>query len=66
LVKRAWGLRTKRIERQRKVMHHEGREVSVELPSGTELNVDGEFRDGGLEHVTARAAAFELVVPAAR
>ena len=66
LVKRAWGLRTKRLERQRKVVHHEGREVSVELPPGTELNCDGEFRDDGLERVTARAAAFELVVPASR
>jgi diacylglycerol kinase (ATP) len=66
LVKRAWGLRTKRLERQRKVVHHEGREVSVELPPGTELNCDGEFRDDGLEHVTARAAAFELVVPSSR
>jgi len=66
LVKRAWGLRTKRLERQRKVVHHEGREVSVELPPGTELNCDGEFRDDGLERVTARAAAFELVVPSSR
>jgi hypothetical protein len=40
--------------------------VSVELPPGTELNCDGEFRDDGLEHVTARAAAFELVVPSSR
>jgi diacylglycerol kinase family enzyme len=63
LVKRAWGLRTKRIERQRKVAHHEGHVVSVTLPADTEINVDGEFRDSGLEHVTALAAAFELVVP---
>ena len=44
-------------------MHHEGKVVSVTLPPGTEINVDGEFRDSGLERVTARAAAFELVVP---
>jgi len=62
LVRRAWGLRTKRIERQRQVLHVEGREVSVDLPPGTELNCDGEFRDGGLERVTAEPAAFELVV----
>jgi diacylglycerol kinase family enzyme len=66
LVRRAWGLRTKRLERQSKVAHHEGREVAVELPAGPELNVDGEFRDGGMEHVTARGAAFSLVVPSAR
>ena len=65
-MKRAWGLRTKRLERQRKVVHHEGKVVSVTLPSATEINVDGEFRDSGLESVTARAAAFELVVPSSR
>jgi diacylglycerol kinase family enzyme len=63
LVKRAWGLRTKRLERQRKVVHHEGKVVSVTLPPSTEINVDGEFRDSGMESVSARAAAFELVVP---
>jgi diacylglycerol kinase family enzyme len=63
LVRRAWGLRTKTIERQKAVPHFEGRVVEVALPEGVELNCDGEFVDGGLERVTARANAFELVVP---
>jgi diacylglycerol kinase (ATP) len=63
LVRRAWGLRTRTVERQRAVPHYEGREVSVELPEGTEINCDGEIRCGGLERVTAVAAAFGLVVP---
>ncbi len=63
LARRAWGLRTRTIERQRAVSHFQGRVVEVALPSGAELNVDGEFVDGGLERVTARAGAFELVVP---
>jgi diacylglycerol kinase family enzyme len=63
LVRRAWGLRTRTIERQRAVPHFEGRVVEVRLPSGAELNVDGEFVSGGLDRVTARAAAFSLVVP---
>jgi diacylglycerol kinase family enzyme len=63
LVRRAWGLRTRTIERQRAVAHFEGRVVEVALPAGAELNVDGEFVDGGLDRVTARAGAFELVVP---
>ena len=63
LVRRAWGLRAQRVERQRAVQHHEGRVVSVTLPPGTEINCDGEFRDSGLERVSARANAFELVVP---
>jgi diacylglycerol kinase family enzyme len=64
LVRRAWGLRTKTIERQRAVPHFEGRLIEVALPSHVELNVDGEFVSGGLERVTARANAFRLVVPA--
>ena len=63
LARRAWGLRTQTIERQRAVPHFEGRVVSVALPDGAELNVDGEFVDGGLDRVTARAGAFSLVVP---
>jgi diacylglycerol kinase (ATP) len=62
LVRRAWGLRTRTIERQRAVPHHEGRVISVELPPGSEFNCDGELRVGGLERVTARANAFALVV----
>jgi diacylglycerol kinase family enzyme len=64
LVRRAWGLRTKTIERQRAVPHFDGRVVEVALPDGVELNCDGEFVPGGLERVTARANAFRLVVPA--
>jgi len=63
LARRAWGLRTQTIERQRAVPHFEGRVVSVALPDDAELNVDGEFVDGGLDRVTARAGAFSLVVP---
>lgn len=63
LVRRAWGLRTQTIERQRAVPHFAGRVVCVELPAGTELNVDGEFVDDGLERVTAVADAFSLIVP---
>jgi diacylglycerol kinase (ATP) len=61
LARRAWGLRTQTIERQRKVAHFVGRVVSVD--GAGEINCDGEFLDGGLERVTARANAFRLVVP---
>ena len=42
------------------MLHHEGKVVEVDLPPGRELNCDGEFVDGGLERVTARANAFRL------
>src|SRR4051812_6416339 len=64
LARRAWGLRTSTIERQRAVPHFQGRVVEVELPVGAELNVDGEFVEGGLDRVTARAGAFDLVAGA--
>jgi diacylglycerol kinase family enzyme len=62
LVRRAWGLRTQTIERQRAVGHHEGKVIEVSLPPRTEINCDGELRFGGMERVSARAAAFALVV----
>lgn len=43
--------------------HHRGSVVEVTLAPGTEVNADGELRTGGLERVTARAAAYELIVP---
>jgi diacylglycerol kinase family enzyme len=59
LVRRAWGLRTRTIERQKRVPHFEGRVVSVD--GAGEINCDGEFVEAGLERVTARANAFRLV-----
>jgi diacylglycerol kinase (ATP) len=63
LVRRAWGLRAHTIAQQRGVEHDRGRVVEVDLPDGTELNVDGEVRSGGLERVTVQPRAFRLVVP---
>ena len=39
------------------------RVIEVDLPPGTEFNVDGEIRDRGLERVTVERAAYALVVP---
>jgi diacylglycerol kinase (ATP) len=64
LVRRAWGLRTRTIAQQRGVEHAQGHVIEVDVPAGTELNVDGEIRRGGLERVTVRANAFRLLVPA--
>jgi len=64
LARRAWGLRTRTIAQQRDVPHERGTVVEVDLPPGREINVDGEFRRGGLERVTVEPRAFRLVVPA--
>jgi YegS/Rv2252/BmrU family lipid kinase len=64
LARRAWGLRTQTIAQQAGVEHAQGTVIEVGLPSGAELNVDGEIRRGGLERVTVRPRAFSLVTPA--
>jgi diacylglycerol kinase family enzyme len=62
LAHRAWGLRRGTLEQQEPVEHLRGSVVEVLLPPDTELNVDGEIRDGGLERVTVEHAAYELVI----
>jgi diacylglycerol kinase (ATP) len=64
LARRALGLRTRTIARQRGVEHARGHVIEVTVPVGTELNVDGEIHRGGLERVTVEPRAFRLVVPA--
>lgn len=64
LVRRAWGMRTGTICAQPDVIHERGREILLELPPGTELNVDGEVIDAGRsERATLEPGAFSLVVP---
>jgi diacylglycerol kinase (ATP) len=65
LARRAWGMRRQTIAQQRDVPHARGHVIAVTLPEGAELNVDGEIRRGGLEHVTVEPRAFRLVVPRA-
>ena len=62
LARRAWGLRRGTIAQQRSVEHARGTAIEVELPRGAEINVDGEIRRGGLEHVTVSPRAFRLIV----
>jgi diacylglycerol kinase (ATP) len=61
LARRAWGLRTQRIARQRGVEHLRGH--VIEVSGAREINVDGEIHDGGLDRVTVEPAAFRLLVP---
>ncbi len=63
LARRAWGLRRGTIAEQKPVEHHRGAVVEIELSGETELNVDGEIREGGLERVTVEPDAYTLIVP---
>ena len=62
LARRAWGLRRHTIAEQGAVDHHRGAVAELELPAGSEFNVDGEIRDRGLDRVTVKPGAFALVV----
>jgi diacylglycerol kinase (ATP) len=62
LARRAWGLRRGTIAEQGDVCHARGTVVEVDLPPGTEFNVDGEVRDQGMERITVEHRAYELVV----
>jgi diacylglycerol kinase family enzyme len=50
------------IAEQGDVCHARGRVIEVDLPPGTEFNVDGEVRDDGMQRITVEHDAFELVV----
>ena len=64
LVRRAWGMRRGTVCEQPGVIHERGTEILLELPVGTELNVDGEVIPAGRpERATLEPAAFSLVVP---
>jgi YegS/Rv2252/BmrU family lipid kinase len=62
LARRAWGLRRGTITEQGDVRHARGSVVEVDLPKGTEFNVDGEVHDTGMEHITVEPRAYQLVV----
>jgi diacylglycerol kinase family enzyme len=63
LARRAWGMRRGTIAEQREVCHARGHVIEVDLPPGTEFNVDGELLDDdGMRRLTVARSAFELVV----
>lgn len=62
LLRRAYGLRRGTVAEQPGVAAAEGRRVALDLPPGTELNVDGELVESGPVTVRIEPGAFELVV----
>ncbi len=63
LARRAWGMRRGNLADQQDVIHSRGREILLELPPGTELNVDGEVIEAGRpERAVIEPGAFALVV----
>lgn len=63
LVRRAWGMRRGTVSEQADVLHHRGCDIELDLPPGTELNVDGEvIKAAHPERATIETGAFALVV----
>jgi diacylglycerol kinase family enzyme len=58
----AWGMRRGTIAEQRDVCHARGHVIEVDLPPGTEFNVDGELLGDGMQRISVEHHAFELVV----
>lgn len=64
LVRRAWGMRRGTICAQSDIVLEQGKEIVLDLPAGTQLNVDGEVIPAGRpERATLERGAFSLVVP---
>jgi diacylglycerol kinase (ATP) len=63
LVRRAWGLRRGTIAEQRRVIQARAPVIELDLPPGTELNVDGEVVPDGGGRIVGEPDAYELVVP---
>jgi diacylglycerol kinase family enzyme len=62
LLWRAYGLRRGTIGDQARVVARDCRSAELELPAGSELNVDGEVVESGPASLRIEPAAFELVV----
>jgi diacylglycerol kinase family enzyme len=62
LVVHAYGLRSGHIASQRGVRHVRGGALELDVPEGTDFNVDGEILTHGPARFTVQADAFRLVV----
>jgi diacylglycerol kinase family enzyme len=65
LVRRAWGMRTGRLEDQQGVVHVRGDRLDLEVPPGTAFNVDGELwepPDRGPVHIEALPGGVQVLV----
>ncbi len=62
LALRAWGLRRGSLESQPGVRSRRGRRIDLDVPAGTDFNVDGELVQSGSSSFRVDPGAVELVV----
>lgn len=65
LMRYAYGMRRGRLTSQRRVVHHRGKVIEVDLPRGAAFNVDGEVLQIHPARFTLLAGGVEVIVPAA-
>ncbi|MGH3760346.1 diacylglycerol/lipid kinase family protein [Actinophytocola sp.] len=66
LVRHGYHMRRAMLTQQDNVPHHRGHEIEVELPPGTEFNVDGDLRAFDPARFTLLDGGVEVVVPPGR
>lgn len=64
LLRRAYGMRRRRLTAQPDVGHYRGRVVELQLPAGTPFNVDGDLRECHPARFRLLPGGIEVVVPA--
>jgi YegS/Rv2252/BmrU family lipid kinase len=63
LVLRAWGMRRGTLEDQRGVRHARARRVDIDVPTGTEFNIDGEICELRPAAFRVQPGGVEVIVP---
>jgi len=63
LARHGYGMRRGSLTEQADVLHHRGRVVELELPDGTEFNIDGDLRTPTPPRFTLLPGGVELVIP---
>ena len=63
LMRYAYGMRRGKLTSQRRVAHHRGKVIEVEVPPGEAFNVDGEVLEFRPARFTLLAGGVEVVVP---
>ena len=65
LMRYAYGMRRGKLTSQRRVTHHRGKVIEVDLPRGEAFNVDGEVLEIRPARFSLLAGGVQVVVPAA-
>lgn len=63
LVRHAWGMRRGVLTAQRDVPHYRADQIEIELPDGTQFNVDGDLRESSPARFSVLEGGVDVVVP---